>query len=205
MNRKPSVILFDLGGVLVELPVQPIPSGRVNHAPASGSSLSDWLTCPAAKAFEKGEISAARFADELVKEMNLPIAPEEFLMHFTFWPKGLFPGTTALIGRILPHYSLAVFSNTNELHWPRLMVEMKLEGVFDHYFASFQIGMAKPDPAAFRYVVNALSCDPCEILFLDDSRANVDAARLVGLNAEKVSGICQVEKVLAEYGALADP
>ncbi len=205
MRKKLSVILFDLGGVLVELPDRPILADWVDHALPSEQKLSGWLTSPAAKAFEKGEISAARFADELVNEMKLSIAPEEILAYFTFWPKGLFPGTKALIERILPQYSLAIFSNTNELHWPRLMGEMELEGCFDYYFASFKIGMAKPDPAAFQYVVEALSCEPSEILFLDDSQMNVDAARLVGMNAERVCGIGQVETVLAENGALAGP
>jgi glucose-1-phosphatase len=200
MNRDLSVILFDLGGVLVELPTL---ADRVDHDPSFGQKLSGGLTSPAAMAFEKGEISAARFADAIVNEMKLPISPEELLAYFTFWPKGLFPGTKGLIGRILPHFSLAIFSNTNELHWPRLMTEMELEGRFDYYFASFQIRMAKPDPAAFRYVVNAMSCNPSEILFLDDSPMNVEAARRVGMKAERVCGIGQVEKILSEYGALA--
>jgi glucose-1-phosphatase len=133
------------------------------------------------------------------------MAPEELLAYFSFWPKGLFPGTKALIGRILPHYSRAIFSNTNELHWPRLMTEMELEGRFDYYFASFQIKMAKPDPAAFRHVIEALSREPSEILFLDDTQMNVDAARLVGMKAERVCGIGQVEKILSENGVLTGP
>jgi glucose-1-phosphatase len=202
MNKDLSVILFDLGGVLVELPERPIPDGWMDHGPSSEQMLSGWLTSPAAKAFEKGEIRAARFADALVDELKLSIAPEELLEYFTFWPKGLFPGTKALIDSILPQYTLAILSNTNELHWPRLMGEMALEGCFDHYFASFNIGLAKPDPDAFRHVINALACEPCQILFLDDSLTNVDAARLVGMKAEQVCGITQVEKILAEYGVL---
>jgi glucose-1-phosphatase len=202
MNKDLSVILFDLGGVLVELPEQPIPAGWVERSSLSGHKLSCWLTSPAAKAFEKGEINAARFAEALVDEMKLSIAPEEILEYFTFWPKGLFPGTKALIDSILPQYTLAIFSNTNELHWPRLMGEMALEGCFDHYFASFNIGLAKPDPDAFRHVINALACEPCQILFLDDSLMNVDAARLEGMKAEQACGITQVKKILAEYGVL---
>jgi hypothetical protein len=34
---------------------------------------------------------------------------------------------------------------------------------------------------------------------------NVDAARYVGLKAERVRGIGQVEKILWEYGVLAGP
>ena len=62
-----------------------------------------------------------------------------------------------------------------------------------------------PDPAAFQHVVNAMSCKPSEILFLDDSRMNVDAARRVGMKAERVNGIGQIEKILSEYGALVGP
>jgi glucose-1-phosphatase len=190
---------------LVELPERLIPDDWVNCAPSSEPMLLGWLTSTAAKAFEKGEISAVQFADEIVNALKLPFSQREVLEQFTFWPKELFPGTKALLGRILPQYSLAIFSNTNELHWPRLMTEMGLEGCFDHYFASFKIGMAKPDLSAFRYVINALSREPSEILFLDDSQMNVDAARCVGLKAERVRGIGQVEKILWEYGVLAGP
>lgn len=203
INKELSVILFDLGGVLVELPGAPISSMLADHVPRSEINLSDWLTSPAVKAFEKGEISPSQFADELVDEMQLLIPPEEILVNFTLWPKGLFPGTKELIGRILPQYSLAIFSNTNALHWPRLMTEMELEGCFDYYFASFMIGMAKPDPAAYRHVIKAMSCEPSEILFLDDSQMNVDAARLAGMNAERACGIDQVEAVLTSSGVLA--
>jgi len=189
----------------VELPERPIYADWADYAQSSGQEMTDWASLPAVHAFEKGEISAARFADEIVNEMKLTISPEELLAYFTFWPKGLFPGAKALIEKILPHYSLAIFSNTNELHWPRLMTEMGLEGCFRYYFASFKIGMAKPDPAAFRYVVNAMSSKPSEILFLDDSQMNVDAAMRVGMKAERVCGIGQLEKILSEYGVLAGP
>ena len=42
MNKDLSVILFDLGGVLVELPERPIPAGWVERSSLSGHKLS-WL------------------------------------------------------------------------------------------------------------------------------------------------------------------
>jgi len=50
-----------------------------------------------------------------------------------------------------------------------------------------------------------MSSKPSEILFLDDSQINVDAARRVGMKAERVCGIGQLEKILSEYGVLAGP
>lgn len=54
---------------------------------------------------------------------------------------------------------------------------------FDHQFHSFEVGLAKPDPAYFEHVVAALGIEPDEAVFVDDLQANVRGARAAGLNA----------------------
>jgi putative hydrolase of the HAD superfamily len=56
--------------------------------------------------------------------------------------------------------------------------------VFDGAFYSYEMGVAKPDPAYFRLIVEALGIEPGEMLFLDDRLDNVEAARSVGMRAE---------------------
>jgi putative hydrolase of the HAD superfamily len=57
-------------------------------------------------------------------------------------------------------------------------------GMFDGAFYSYEMRVAKPDPAYFRFIVDALQVPPAELLFLDDRPDNVEAARSVGLRAE---------------------
>jgi putative hydrolase of the HAD superfamily len=54
---------------------------------------------------------------------------------------------------------------------------------FDHQFHSFEVGIAKPDPAYFSHIVETLGVAPQEAVFVDDVLANVRAAQSVGLNA----------------------
>lgn len=76
---------------------------------------------------------------------------------------------------------LAVLSNTIEPHAKVLRESGQFEE-FDKIFLSHEIGMRKPDPAIYKYVVNELKVLPQETAFIDDDKANVEAARALGAN-----------------------
>jgi putative hydrolase of the HAD superfamily len=57
--------------------------------------------------------------------------------------------------------------------------------LFDDTFYSYELRVAKPDPAYFRAVLDRLGLAADEVLFVDDNAANVDSARGVGLRAEQ--------------------
>lgn len=54
---------------------------------------------------------------------------------------------------------------------------------FDVLVWSFQLGMAKPDPAIYVETLKRLGTKAEETLFVDDRRENIDAARVLGLVA----------------------
>ncbi len=195
-----SVVLFDLGGVLVEL------TGVPTMLEWTGNKYNDkelwdvWLNSPAVRAFETGCSTAEQFAEAIIKEMDLPVGKDEFIAAFSQWPQGLFSGATDLIERLKPHYTLACFSNTNELHWPRLMIEMGLDQMLDFFFASHIMGKLKPDRTAFECVLRSLDCEPSTVLFLDDNEINVKSAEEIGMIAHKVNGPREIEKTLVAHG-----
>jgi putative hydrolase of the HAD superfamily len=53
--------------------------------------------------------------------------------------------------------------------------------LLDRGFYSCELGAAKPEPAFFHAVLDALGAAPPEVLLVDDSEANVVGAREVGL------------------------
>jgi putative hydrolase of the HAD superfamily len=57
--------------------------------------------------------------------------------------------------------------------------------LFDATFYSYELGVAKPDPGYFTAVLDRLDEPADRVLFVDDNRANVEAARTVGLLAEQ--------------------
>jgi FMN phosphatase YigB (HAD superfamily) len=196
------VVLFDLGGVLVELAGVPTMLGWMDNRVSPEELWKMWLRSPAVRAFETGRTDAASFADDLIAEMALPVARQKLIEEFTFWPRGLFPGALELVKQIPRRYTRATLSNSNSVHWPRLMKELQLAEAFDQHFASHLIGKIKPDEQAFRHVTRALRCAAEEILFLDDNKLNVEAAAGVGMKAIQVQGIAAAEKALREAGVI---
>lgn len=53
---------------------------------------------------------------------------------------------------------------------------------FDVRVWSFQLGMAKPDPAIYRHTLERLGTSAGETLFVDDKQVNIEAARALGMS-----------------------
>jgi HAD superfamily hydrolase (TIGR01509 family) len=193
-NESIDVILFDLGGVLIELGPSPLPD---NALPADLSfSAVDWLRSDAAIEFEKGRNSADSFARSMIAELDLQCSVEQLIQHFTRWPTGLFPGAGELLQELRQNYRLAILTNTNELHWPRFIAEYHLPGYVEHIFASHQLAMAKPEPAIYRHVFETLDTEPGRILFVDDNAVNIEAALELGFQASRVIGFDSLKQFL---------
>ena len=194
-----AVVLFDLGGVIVDL------SGLDHFLQRHRIDKSDfwprWLGDGRLADFERGESTPAEFASAFVDDFALSIRPDEFLVEFAGWPCGLLPGAADLLARII--VPTATVSNTNAIHWGSPFTQDVLLGMFDAHFPSFELMMAKPDPAIFEHVVAQLGVPVRAAVFFDDNEINVVAARAVGLNAFLVDGPRAASEVLSDLGVLA--
>lgn len=204
MTTNIKAVLFDLGNVLVELDGPPIKSEWLDSSVTQEESWRRWNGSQFVGKYERGLIDAREFVEGVIGELGLKINVADFIEYYTVWPKALYPGVLQMLADIRTRYTLAVYSNTSDMHWPRLMDEMQLDGKFDHYFASFQIGMYKPDVKSFVYVADKMEMEPDKILFLDDNPANVASAREAGLLGEQVFGIEQVKAALVRHKIIAD-
>ncbi len=191
-------LLFDLGGVIVELKGTPIKAEWFNEELSSSEIWEKWLQSSAPKSFESGKCSKEDFARNTVKELSLSVDDQHFLEYFETLPVAPFPGAIALLNKIKTQYQTALLSNSNEIHWDKKMKSMKLAPCFDHYFASHLMGLVKPDPAAFDYVISCLNVPASQILFFDDNQLNVDAAIRAGMHAKKIVGVEQLQSALSQ-------
>ena len=197
------MIIFDVGGVLVELvggeKMMEWTAGRYASMP---EMYHDWIMCPAVKQFERGHCSSDAFSEEIVRDLDLPVSPAEFLEEFMKWPNGLLPGIRETLESVKQSYSIACLSNTNSAHWYSQRDTEFLNNIFDNMFLSFQMGMVKPDDEIYRETVRRLGINAEKILFLEDNRVNVEAAARCGINAELALGTEQVRDVLTRYGCI---
>src|SRR5215831_10789358 len=85
------VVLFDVGGVLVELSGLALLQSWLGNRMTEEQMYTFWLTSPVVRAFETGRMEPEAFGEKLVAELNLPVNGEEFLRAFCSWMHGLFP------------------------------------------------------------------------------------------------------------------
>lgn len=203
-DKQISVVLFDLGNVLVDLGGIEAMHAMLNTQGEEAEVWLKWLNSPAVAAFDTGRICFDEFAQRLPEEVASQSDKETFKDAFKFWPRGLFDGALELVDAIKPEYHRAILSNTNAAHWPRIMGEMGLAGHFHSYFASHLIGEVKPDAAIYQYVLDKLQVAPERIVFIDDNQVNVDAAIALGMQAHRVKGVSQAREVLQAYQVLVE-
>ena len=200
------VILFDLGGVLVDVESVAALQRLMGRPLPQEEVWQRWLTASIwVSTFESGRCTPEAFAAGIVAEWGLTVTAGAFLDDFSYWPKRLFPGVREMLAQLAPHCTLACLSNTNSVHWPHMRDTLGLRGLLHRYYLSHEIGHLKPARAAFEHVLADLGCAPHGVVFLDDNQLNVDAAQAVGLQAYRTVGIAEVQTTLRALGLLGTP
>lgn len=184
---KVRALLFDLGGVLVEV--------DWNRAFAVWSARSGIPAETLAKRFRRSEayeahecgtLSDAAFFASLRNDLQITLDDEALLEGWNAVLGDPLPGVPVLLRRLaLPTY---VFSNTNVAHarhW-RPKYRAALAAVRE-VFLSCELGVRKPSRTAFEKVVARLGMPPRAIAFFDDLEENIAGARAVGLAAFHVA------------------
>ena len=202
MAKDFDYLLFDLGGILVELAGIPRLLEWMEHRVDVDGLNEKWLYSKAVRDYERGRISSGDFAAAMVEEFGLSVDAERFLKEYEFFPKDFYPGARELLSGLSKKYKVAVLSNTNELHWGRFGKEECFSGFADRCFVSHLTGFMKPDAEAFRFVIEKLGCEPGRILFFDDNLPNVEAARSAGMQAEHVRDFDDLKLRLLELGII---
>ena len=201
-SPRPQALLFDLGGVLVE-----IDFSRAFRAWSVHSSLS---TEELTKTFqfdeqyerhERGEISADEYFDHVASTLKLSATHEQVESGWNSIFVGEISTTRRLVEsarRSMPCYA---FSNTNAshmAHWSNLFPDVV--GAFDRKLASHEIGMRKPERRAFGHICHATGLPASSFTFFDDLPENVDAAIDAGLKGVLVRTPHDVASALCNLG-----
>lgn len=195
------MVLFDLGGVLIEL------GGVEAMRGLTGLESDDelwrrWLGCPWVRSYERGECSAGEFAQGVVDDWGLTVAPSAFLDAFAAWPIGPYPGAEALVARVRETVPVGCLSNTNAGHCDAHFSRWPIFDAFDFRFLSYELGLLKPDRDVFDRVAELVAVPAARILFIDDNQLNVDGARDAGFTAARANGVAEAELALVAAGVL---
>ncbi len=181
----PHLLLFDLGGVLLENKVFSRLQQLLPGSDDARSLRSRWLISPSVRGIELGQISPHEFAAQFIEEWGLSLAPEEFILEFSSWPTGYYPGALELLERLRERYRIGCLSNSNAVHWERFL---GFEDAFDISLSSHLLGAIKPDKDAFLKALAVCKVEANDVCFFDDAEENVESAASLGIRAYHVEG-----------------
>lgn len=203
MERSIRVVAFDLGNVLIEWDRRLLYRSMFATDDALAHFLDEVYTLEANERFDRG-LSLHDFTAELAAAH--PAYAREVLALRDRWIEtigAVNQDVVAILGelrdRAVPLYAL---SNWNADTFALIEPKHDFLGWFDGLVISGREGLVKPEPAIFELLADRYNFALDEALFIDDSRANVDGARAVGMDAVVFSDAARLRRELVTRGLL---
>ena len=209
MNEKIKNIIFDLGGVILDID-ETMTLHELKKKGIDGEAvMKDPRFLAIDERFERGIISAPTFrrqVKQLIGLEKLSDADFDFL-----WNSMLLDiprERIQALEQIKEHYNIFLMSNTNEIHYDLYVRDLQLrfgykqfDDLFDKSYFSFDVHLMKPDPLFFEYILDHQGLKPCETLFIDDTKANIEVAEKLGIRTYLI-GRNELVRNLFEDGIL---
>lgn len=193
-------IIFDLGGVLLDLNMQGIgeackrlginPELFFVKADDKGSSTvcQGISASQAITAYQVGGMTSEQFLSLVLSHCGEGVTREDVIEAWNACI-GLIPKERLDMIKELRSkgYHTHLLSNTNDLHWEEIKRRYLSEpgytcaDLFEHVFVSHEVQLAKPDPAIYHHAVQEIGRPAGQCLFIDDTLINVEAAQREGL------------------------
>ena len=192
-------LLFDLGGVVIE-----IDFGRAfTHWAASAGQPFEIIRSrfsfdAAYERHERGEIDANEYFAALRASLQLDLPDAELVSGWNAIYLGEVSGIRAVLRTLEGRVPLYAFTNSNPTHqafWVQHFAETLKS--FRKVFISSEMGLRKPEAAAFKAISREINVPLERIMFFDDTLANVEGARAIGMQAILVRSLEDVKKAIA--------
>ena len=132
--------------------------------------------------FEKlftGKVSPDEFWQRFSARYGKTVEEELFSKFFN--PK-MDQGVVKIIEQLKVDSRVVCGTNTFDPHYDYLMSRGSYD-IFDAVFASNKIGLSKPHPEFYRYILKKEGIEPEDTIFVDDLEENVSAASKLGITS----------------------
>lgn len=183
---NPRLVVFDLGGVVVRIcrtfeeatlaagvPLRERPAEALRHGSLAGLLDRNQL----------GQVPHGAFPRLMSEALEGLYTPHEVAAIHAAVLREEYPGMREVIEALgAAEVATACLSNTDPLHWEVLETMPALRAL-RHRHASHLWGLAKPDEPIYRRLEAERGVRGHEILFFDDTPANVETARRLGWDA----------------------
>ena len=196
-------VVFDYGMVLTA-PPDPAAHAAMERITGLSAERLDGLYWADRHAFDLGSLTGQAFWHKLVQDagLNLKQSAIDELVHWDvrMWMTenpAMLNWQLALKQRGL---LTAIVSNMGDTVHRAMERDLGWLSRFDVLVWSYQLGIVKPDPAIYRYVLKKLGTESEETLFVDDRPDNIDTAIALGMKGVVFSDVVKLRADLIAQG-----
>ncbi|HET8860271.1 HAD family phosphatase [Marivirga sp.] len=188
--QKIKTIIFDLGGVIINLHVEKTISAFSKLSGLTEKEVENaYLSAVFFKEYEKGLISDKNFRHSLRTNFNLTASDEEIDQAWNAMLGQIPADRIAEIKRLKRNYKCIILSNTNAIHAKAFHEILSnaysyqhLNELFHEVYFSHELKQRKPDKEIYQNVLNLCKTEASKALFMDDSKLNLETASELGIH-----------------------
>lgn len=189
MDKNIKNIVFDLGGVLIDLDFnRALKAFRKAGFENIEEQLQSFNREGIFMQYELGDISSEEFRSAIRKQVRVSLTDREIDDMWNLILLNIPHEKLKLILELRGKYMVYLLSNTNQIHWDYTCNHaftyhgFRVKDYFEETFLSFEMHLAKPDKAIFERMLQEANLLPEETFFIDDSEANCKAAEELGIH-----------------------
>jgi glucose-1-phosphatase len=200
MTSASLTFIFDLGGVLVRHDNELLYDRLAARCADPQAARPRMEACLGDEDIGTGRLGVEALHARLTEDhgFNGPYAHFLELWSSHFSPE---PGMESLILALAERHRVVVFSNTNAAHADHIWANYPVLGHAHATYMSYEMGLVKPDAAAFRRVLELEGCRPEDCIFIDDRADNTAAAAALGIRTVTFTGRDAFLAAMAKFGA----
>jgi len=171
---EPSVVVFDLGKVLVDFDYSIAVRRFAERSEADMEEIERLVNSPIQIQYESGKITTNEFFEAIRDGAGFRGDRAEFVSIFA----DIFSPMETMIGffeQLKPFgIPTCVFSNTNEIAIGHIREGFPFYSLFDNYVLSYEEGGMKPDEPIYDVVEQRTGESGAAILYIDDRAENIE-------------------------------
>ena len=196
-------VILDFGMVLTGLPDAAAHDAMVRITGLSVEQF-EYFYWADRHAYDEGKLNGVTFWQKFARDAGLPLSPAQIdelnRQDARMWTTQN-PAMVAWQRKLkAAGIRTAILSNMGDSVLENIKREFRWIDEFDVLVWSYQLHLAKPDPAIYRHTLKGLGTRPEETLFIDDKRVNIEAAQALGMKALEFTTIERLRDDLLASG-----
>ena len=197
---EPSVVVFDLGKVLVDFDYSIAIRRFAECSEAGLDQIQRLVDSPIQIEYESGKITTDEFFVAIRDGAGFRGSRAEFVNIFADIFSPMEP-MIAFFDRLKSAgFSTCVFSNTNEIATRHIREKFPFYSQFDNYVLSYEEGGMKPDEPIYEVVEQRTGNSGAAILYIDDRLENIETGKGRGwqtiLQDGEITSVARAESLL---------